>query len=231
MRCIKLIMVPSLLMLLAVVTLAADGRAAGTLYVWAHPGLNLRKSPDIGAPVIGMVPRGGAVALIEQSSSPAIVNQVSGYWVRVRFGTLEGWVFDYFLMDGKPLGAPEIKKELLGRAFNNGSFRISFKPTGVVAATRVAFRGGAMPDMRNMTLTGNHPFSLRYDMFEPIYGPPKNNEDLYAPVTGWRMAVSCSYEITYQDPLNAFAAKLVGEKRFIGNPEDPCPKEFHEDTR
>lgn len=75
-----------------------------TLYVWASKGLNMREKPDAKAMKTGTIPYGSKV--IVQSNIglkiPFEVEEikgfvVKGYWLLVKYGNTEGFVFDGFL--------------------------------------------------------------------------------------------------------------------------------------
>ena len=54
--------------------------------------LNLRERPGLDEPVIARLPRGVGVVPLGEA-----VSQADGHWLRVRTGTLDGWVMDQYL--------------------------------------------------------------------------------------------------------------------------------------
>jgi hypothetical protein len=86
-----------------------------TLYVWASSGLNMRDKPDAKATKITSIPFGTKV-IVQPNIGIKIPFEVEefkgftvkGYWLLVKYGTTEGWIFDGFL---SRLPMPTKKKE------------------------------------------------------------------------------------------------------------------------
>lgn len=86
----------------------SDYKSNDDLYVWAISGLNLRTQPDAKSSKIINIPYGEKVRVIDaqintrqfsytMSKSSSVAWQIDGYWVQVRFGDEEGYVFDGYL--------------------------------------------------------------------------------------------------------------------------------------
>lgn len=79
-------------------------QSGDTLFVWAYHGLNLRESPAASGTRRTTIPYGSSLVVLDSVrvktfSTKEYHNQfqIKGYWSKVRFDTLEGWVFDGYL--------------------------------------------------------------------------------------------------------------------------------------
>lgn len=78
-------------------------------YNWARTGLNIRIQNDIDSEIIGRIPYGKSIEIIPthalkeyQLAVDALFKQghnylLEGYWVKVKYGVIEGFVFDGYL--------------------------------------------------------------------------------------------------------------------------------------
>ena len=89
-----------------------------TLNVWAVSGLNMRDKPDAKATKVSTIPYGAKVVVQPNIGLkiPFEVEEfkgfiVKGYWLLVKYGNTEGFVFDGFL---SRLPAPIVGKDTLG---------------------------------------------------------------------------------------------------------------------
>ena len=65
--------------------------------VVAPSGLKMRIAPDLGSEVLTVIPYGTKLHFLEQTDQELIVEWMSGYWNRVSYGTMEGYVFGGFI--------------------------------------------------------------------------------------------------------------------------------------
>ena len=78
-------------------------QAGDTLYVWAYHGLNMRGAPSPGAAKLLAIPYGAKVIVLDSirvksfSVKEYFDFRIKGHWSKVRFDTLEAWVFDGYL--------------------------------------------------------------------------------------------------------------------------------------
>ena len=97
-----------------------------TLNVWASSGLNMRDKPDAKAAKVSTIPYGAKVVVQPNIGLkiPFEVEEfkgftVKGYWLLVKYGNTEGFVFDGFL---SRLPAPK-KEKLNFEAYFNDNFK------------------------------------------------------------------------------------------------------------
>ena len=107
---------------LGLIAQASRFKDGETLNVWATSGLNMRDKPDAKAVKLTTVPYGAKVIVQENIGVkiPFEVEEfkgfiVKGYWLLVKYGDMEGFVFDGFL---SRLPAPKNKKEDIEDYFN-----------------------------------------------------------------------------------------------------------------
>ncbi len=107
---LKFIITIFLAIILSEFSFANFYKKGDTLNVWAASGLNMREGPGIDFPKIKKLEYGKKVEVIDQylRSTPINITVVKkskksdefvlkGFWVRVKFGTREGYVFDRYL--------------------------------------------------------------------------------------------------------------------------------------
>jgi hypothetical protein len=90
----------------------SDYKSNDDLYVWAISGLNLRTQPDAKSSKIINIPYGEKVKIIDtqinthkfsytmsksNTYGKSVSWEIDGYWVQVKFGNEEGYVFDGYL--------------------------------------------------------------------------------------------------------------------------------------
>lgn len=78
-------------------------------YNWAKNGLNIRLQNDINSEIVGKIPYGQSIEVIPTQAlkeyqlsidapfKQGDAYQLAGYWVKIRHGTIEGFVFDGYL--------------------------------------------------------------------------------------------------------------------------------------
>lgn len=62
-------------------------------------GINLRKSPNVSAPVVLVLPKGAILSLLAKSSEPIQIYKCPHYWFQASYGQQTGWVYGEFLTD------------------------------------------------------------------------------------------------------------------------------------
>lgn len=72
-------------------------RESDHFYNIAKPNLNIRKEPNENSPKIGSVEFGKIVTVISKEKVPAKINNTNGFWVKIEYKGLTGWVFDSYL--------------------------------------------------------------------------------------------------------------------------------------
>ena len=86
----------------------SDYKSNDDLYIWAISGLNLRTQPNAKSSKIVNIPYGEKVTIIDNqinthkfsytmSRSNSASWEIDGYWVQVKYGNEEGYVFDGYL--------------------------------------------------------------------------------------------------------------------------------------
>jgi len=65
--------------------------------VTALGGLNMREAPDKQATRVSGIPENEYVQILSQADKQTQVDGITGRWVKVRYLSKEGWVFDHFL--------------------------------------------------------------------------------------------------------------------------------------
>ncbi|MFK7773251.1 MAG: SH3 domain-containing protein [Saprospiraceae bacterium] len=86
----------------------SDYKSNDDLYIWAISGLNLRSQPDAKSSKIVNIPYGEKVTVIDNqinahkfsytmSRSNSASWEIDGFWVQVKYGNEEGYVFDGYL--------------------------------------------------------------------------------------------------------------------------------------
>ncbi|MFK8009772.1 MAG: SH3 domain-containing protein [Saprospiraceae bacterium] len=90
----------------------SDYKSNDDLYVWAISGLNLRTQPDAKSSKIINIPYGEKVKIIDTQINQhhfsymmsqsnkygnSVAWEIDGYWVQVKYGNEEGYVFDGYL--------------------------------------------------------------------------------------------------------------------------------------
>ncbi|MBR33207.1 MAG: hypothetical protein CMN77_18050 [Spirochaetaceae bacterium] len=81
-----------------------------TLYGGAPSGLIIRSEPNTTGEKLGLIKHGDPVEVLEQKEPSLTIQGKSGKWTRVRYESVEGWVFGGFLLANPPQKAEE-KKE------------------------------------------------------------------------------------------------------------------------
>lgn len=66
-------------------------------WITAGPGLRMRNSPSLQGKKLLVIPYGSMVELLEERGALLTIAGESGYWTKVRWRDIEGWVFGGFL--------------------------------------------------------------------------------------------------------------------------------------
>jgi hypothetical protein len=100
--------------LASVLILGAGTRAqdtgTGTLFFSYVDGLRLRDTPQVNGKVLGVLPRGLLVPLVELEEKPAVVNGIRNRWIKVKHGSIEGWAFGGYLVWYRPRDGEKIPR-------------------------------------------------------------------------------------------------------------------------
>jgi Bacterial SH3 domain len=108
-----------------------DYNLGDNLFIWAKNGLNIRKDPNSNSPIVGKLSFGKKIIVIdenlkrtpfsleinkikelENNNSEETIKEkkksknrliFNGFWVKIRFNNIEGYVFDAYLSTLKPL--------------------------------------------------------------------------------------------------------------------------------
>lgn len=76
---------------------AANGSNEKTKYVTAKAGLLIRSGPGVDMKVLTVVPYNEKVTILSTSNKKDNINQISGYWVKIRYKSYTGYAFDGYL--------------------------------------------------------------------------------------------------------------------------------------
>lgn len=60
--------------------------------------LRLRDRPSIEGKVLGVLPKGLLVPLVELEEKPSVIDGIRNRWIQVRYGSMEGWAFGGYLV-------------------------------------------------------------------------------------------------------------------------------------
>lgn len=71
------------------------------LFVKTKVGLKLREFPSQDSKVLKLLPFNSTVFILEKSKDEVVIDSKSGKWVKIRYQSFEGWVFDAFLTENK----------------------------------------------------------------------------------------------------------------------------------
>jgi len=91
----------TLVTIICSVTLAQDDSGNPRFFSYVD-GLRLRDVPMVNGKVLGVLPRGLLVPLVELEDKPAVVNGIRNRWIKVKHGSIEGWAFGGYLVWHKP---------------------------------------------------------------------------------------------------------------------------------
>lgn len=91
----------TLLSVIRSVTLAQDDSGNPRFFSYVD-GLHLRDTPKYNGKVLGVLPRGLLVPLVELEEKPAVVNGIRNRWIKVKHGSIEGWAFGGYMVWHKP---------------------------------------------------------------------------------------------------------------------------------
>ncbi len=110
------------------------------IYAWNIAGLQMRNTPSIKSPLLKNIEYGSVVEIIDdQLNQKPLLNKIfkaqkgkedfilKGFWVKVRYKNIEGYVFDYYLSTLQPFKITqnhkfEDLKSYLQRVFGNPIF-------------------------------------------------------------------------------------------------------------
>lgn len=70
-----------------------------TRYISANGGLKLRDKPDTKGKVLGIIPDGAKVVLLEETGKAMTISGATGKWSNVKWVDETGWVFGGFLSE------------------------------------------------------------------------------------------------------------------------------------
>ena len=92
-------------------------KAGVTLYVVAADGLMMNEKPGMNATKIKMFPYGSQVVVQKDSHSQgvALIDNISGHWVRVKSDSAMGYMFDGYLSRWLPVSEREALKSYLDK--------------------------------------------------------------------------------------------------------------------
>jgi len=77
--------------------LALSATAGDDWTINAQSGLTLRSGPDRNASMVAVLPNGTKVTEIERSAHPVTIDGITAVWVRVSYGSINGWLFSGYL--------------------------------------------------------------------------------------------------------------------------------------
>lgn len=97
------------------------------LYTNASPSLVLREEPSVKSKKIINIPKSERVALLEESTIEEKINGLQGKWVRIKWNSYSGWVFDAFLVNEIESLDNAIKALIIKKIDQNGEFTIDAK--------------------------------------------------------------------------------------------------------
>lgn len=80
-------------------SLAFAAIAQEKMYICCNYNVRVRKSDDINSEAIGKIPPLAEVVIVTKTGTKGTVNGIDAYWVKVRYGELEGFVLDCFLQN------------------------------------------------------------------------------------------------------------------------------------
>ena len=119
----KIVIILSIILLLVTAYVHAQIRV-----VTAQPSLRVRDSAGLEGNVLGAIPYGEMVHLLDETGAVLTIQGASGRWTKVRWEKLEGWVFGGFL--DYALGLEHLDDSLMNKTFRKDdcSCRIHIYP-------------------------------------------------------------------------------------------------------
>jgi len=91
-------------------------RQGDTLYSWAYHGLNLRKTASVKGARIVTIPYGERMVILDSVKVKAYSIEefpgfsIQGHWSKVKYGNIEGWVFDGYLSKYPAINLADVDK-------------------------------------------------------------------------------------------------------------------------
>jgi hypothetical protein len=128
---------------MAVLAFGACERGPELRYVFSPSGLSLRQTPALEGGVIDVLPYGAPVTLITAADSAVdvVVDSISGKWLRIRSGLLEGYAFSGYLTRFPPPAEPDVFPDtgLVRRRFVYGANVLSIRDRPDAVSGPLAF--------------------------------------------------------------------------------------------
>lgn len=70
--------------------------SSGTYYIMDNR-VNVRESPDTSSKIITQLNIGDLIEVMKCNSSPSIIGEIEGYWCRIKYSNIVGYVFNYYI--------------------------------------------------------------------------------------------------------------------------------------
>jgi len=85
-------------LLFSVIGINAQENTSNIMYVFAPNGLRVRNSPNINGEIIGRLQFGEMVEILRENSVTVTIDTLIGKWVYITTNSVEGWVFNGYLI-------------------------------------------------------------------------------------------------------------------------------------